>query len=62
MADERFVVVTVECQHCKTKQKVHVAITTGSAQMRHQMIQCIDCAKYSDVTVPDKIMCGPFPV
>jgi hypothetical protein len=26
MTDERYVVMTVECEHCKAKQKVHVAV------------------------------------
>jgi len=33
MADERYVVVMVECPRCKTKRKVHVASSTGGAQM-----------------------------
>jgi hypothetical protein len=33
MADEHFVVMTVECQHCKTKQKVHIAASTDGAQV-----------------------------
>ena len=43
MADKPYVVMTVECQHCKTKQKVHVAARTGFAQMGDQTIQCIMC-------------------
>jgi hypothetical protein len=61
MADERYVVMTVECQHCKTKQKVHVAALTGFAQMGSQMIPCIKCEKDFEVMVPDKIVRGPFP-
>jgi hypothetical protein len=33
MADERYVVMTVECQHCKTKQKVHIDASAGGAQV-----------------------------
>ena len=62
MADERYVVVTVECQHCKTKQKVHVAVGTGFALMGDQSIPCLNCNKYFKVTVSDKIIRGPFPV
>jgi hypothetical protein len=61
MADDRYVVMTVECQHCKTKQKVHVAVRTGFAQMGDQMIQCIRCDKHFVATVPDRIIRGPFP-
>jgi len=36
MADEHYIVMTVECQHCKTKQKVHIAASTDGAQMGSQ--------------------------
>ena len=62
MTDEHYVVITVECQHCKTKQKVHVAASSGGAQMGEQTIQCIKCEKDFDVMVPDKFVRGPFPV
>lgn len=61
MADERFVVMTVECQHCKTKQKVHVAARTNGAQLGHQTIPCINCPHHFRVTVPARIVAGPFP-
>jgi predicted Zn finger-like uncharacterized protein len=62
MADERYVGMTVECQHCKTEQKVHVAARTGGAQMGDQTVRCIKCDKDFDVLVLDKILRGPFPV
>jgi len=62
MADERFVVMTVECQHCKTKQKVHIAARTGVGQMGDQNILCIRCNNHFKITVPDKILRWPFPV
>jgi hypothetical protein len=61
MADERYVVMTVECGYCKTKQKVHIAASTGGAQMVNQTIRCIKCENYFKVTVPDRIVGGPFP-
>ena len=61
MADERYVVMTVECPRCKTKQKVHVAARTGFAQMGDQKIQCIRCDNHFKATVPDRIVGGPFP-
>ena len=61
MADKPYVVMTVECPTCKTKQKVHVAARTGFAQMGDQTIQCIRCNNYFKVTVSDKIVGGPFP-
>ncbi len=62
MADERYVVMTVECPRFKTKQKIHVAARTGGAQMGEQTILCIRCNKPFKVTVSDKILRGPFPV
>jgi hypothetical protein len=61
MAAERYVVMTVECQHFKTKQKVHVTASTGGAQMVEQPIRCIKCTIYFRVTVPSRIVGGPFP-
>jgi hypothetical protein len=61
MADERYVVMSVECQYCKTKQKVHVAARTGFAQMSDQAIQCIRCNNHFRITVPDRVVGGPFP-
>jgi len=61
MADERFVVMTVECQHCKTKQKVHVAARTKAhswtpERFYHQL------SHHFRVTVSAQIVAGPFPV
>jgi hypothetical protein len=61
MADERYVVMTVECRHCKTKQKVHIAAHPGPAQMGDQTIRCIRCDNHFKVTVSDRIVGGPFP-
>jgi len=64
MANEsRFVVMTVECPHCKAKQKVHVAVAhLGPGYMPNQYIWCIECETQFDVRVPDKIVGGPFPL
>jgi DNA-directed RNA polymerase subunit M/transcription elongation factor TFIIS len=60
MADEHSLVTTVECQHCKVRHKIYVAAQTGVAQMREQVIPCINCGKYFALVVPDKIVDGPF--
>ena len=60
MADKPYVVMTVECPRCKTKQKVHVAARTGFAQMGGQTTECLICIDYFKVTVPDRIVGGPF--
>ena|SRR5437016_10737183 len=52
MADEHYIVMTVECPRCKTKQKVHVAASTGGPQMGDQTIPCIRCNKHFKVTAP----------
>jgi DNA-directed RNA polymerase subunit M/transcription elongation factor TFIIS len=62
MPDDRYVIMTVECPRCKTKQKVHVASRTGFAQMGERTIQCIKCSNHFKATVPDRIIRGPFPV
>jgi hypothetical protein len=57
-----FVVMTVECTHCRTKQKVHIVARTGASQMGDQFIFCIDCERQFRVLLPDKIVGGPFPL
>ena len=61
MADKPYVVMTVECPTCKTKQKVHVAASAGFEQKGDRTIQCIRCDNHFKVTVPDRIVDGPFP-
>ena len=56
-----FVVMTIECPHCQAKQKVHVAINLGPSQPS-QYLFCINCDSEFDVTLPDKIVGGPFPL
>jgi hypothetical protein len=65
MFNEAFVAVPVECQYCKTKQKVHIADKAGvvrTVQTVEQCIPCINCEKLFEVTVPNRIVAGPFPV
>jgi hypothetical protein len=61
VGNERYVVMTVECQRCKTKQKVHVAAHTGPSQMASEIIRCLNCDNHFVVTLPDRIVDGPFP-
>jgi hypothetical protein len=61
MADERYVIVTVERSHCKTKQKVHVAVRTIATQVADETIPCINCDNRFTVPRPDKIIRWPFP-
>ena len=61
MANERYVVITVECSRCKTKQKIHVAITLGGIEYGPQAIRCLNCDNRISVTVSDRVIDGPFP-
>jgi DNA-directed RNA polymerase subunit M/transcription elongation factor TFIIS len=60
VADQGFITMTVECQHCKAKQKVLVVARARSAQMGKQSIACIECKEVFDVMVPDRIVGGPL--
>jgi hypothetical protein len=62
VADERYIVVTVECSRCKTRQKVHVNSQAGVLSMHGgQIVLCIKCDNAFKVTVSDRIIRGPFP-
>ena len=61
MLGERYVEMTVECPRCQTKQKIHVAVRTRPTQAADELIQCINCGKRFRVSLPDKIVDGPFP-
>jgi hypothetical protein len=61
MANMHYIIVTVECSGCKTKQKLHVASGAGAAEERGARVPCINCGYHFEVSVPDKILRGPFP-
>ena len=62
MVNEHCIVMTVECSRCKTKQKVHVNARPGlPPKIKDQTIPCIKCDIHFKVTVPDRIIRGPFP-
>jgi len=48
--------MTAECGQCKTKQTVHVAVRSGLGMTGSQMIRGINCEKFFDVILPDKIV------
>jgi hypothetical protein len=62
MANDRSNVATVKYLLCWIKQKVHVAVRPGAAEMVDQTILRIQCNNTFKVTAPDKIIRGPFPV
>jgi hypothetical protein len=62
MTDTDYVVMTVKCPRCRTKQKVHVAVSTGSkAKVGDQTILCIQYDNSFKVTLPDRILHGLLP-
>ena len=61
MANERYIIMTVECSGCKTKQKIHVATRPGFSKKADERIHCMNCGDQFKVSVPDKIIRGLFP-
>ena len=61
MANDRYVVTTVQCPRCKTNQKVHVSTNGDGLQMADQTIPCVQCDIYFKVPVRNRIIRGPFP-
>jgi len=52
MADERFFVMTVECQHLKLKHRFHSGLPPAlTAPGGNQTIQCINCNNHFPGTV-----------
>lgn len=62
LANEHYVVVTVQCPMCIAKQKIHVSTIVGGIQLLDQTIQCLYCDGLFKATVTDKIIRGPFPM
>jgi transcription elongation factor Elf1 len=61
MREKRYLVTTVECLRCKTKQKIHIANGTEFAQRGNEKIPCIKCDYHFEIEVPDRFIRGPFP-
>ena len=51
----------LKCPRCKTLQKVHIAARAGFGESSGDRIPCIKCDNHFKVTIPDKILRGPFP-
>ena len=49
--------ISIECPHCKVRQKVHVAVRAG--QKERQYLSCINCDSEFDMKA-GKIVGGPF--
>ena len=53
--------ITIECPHCRVRQKVHVAAPSAFAKKERQYISCINCHSEFDAKVGHKkIVGGPF--
>ena len=61
MTEDRYVVMTISCPHCKQEQDVHVRARTGASQVHPQDVRCLTCKKAFETMVPDRIIDGPFP-
>jgi hypothetical protein len=58
---KNYVVVKLVCPRCKTPQKVHIVARAGFGQAGGELVSCIKCDNRFKVTIPDKILRGPFP-
>jgi hypothetical protein len=56
-----YVVVTLQCSRCRTLQKVHVVARAGFVQSVGERVPCINCNNRFKVTIPNRIIRGPFP-
>jgi hypothetical protein len=53
--------VTLRCPRCKASQKVHIASRPEFGMLTEERVSCIGCDFHFKVTIPDKIVGGPFP-
>ncbi len=58
--ESSFVVMTIECPHCKGRQNIHIDVRPGIGRKEREYISSINCHREFEVRVPDKIVCGPF--
>jgi hypothetical protein len=58
VADEHYIVMTVKYPTCKTKQKIHLAVTIGDAHTSDQTILCINCTNHFKVTALIRFYAG----
>ena len=52
--------MTLECPHCKVRQKIHVAVAAGLAEKGRQRVSCVNCHREFEVRVADEVVGGPF--
>lgn len=59
--EKQYVVVTLQCPRCKTLQNFHIAARPGFGGLGAEKVSCINCENRFKLTIPDKIIRGPFP-
>jgi len=59
--EKPYMVVALRCPLCKTPQKVHIDARPGFTKGRSDRVTCINCSHHFRVTIPEKIIRGPFP-
>lgn len=61
LGDEHYLIMRVQCPHCKTRQKIHVEAYPKPTVVTEETIRCLNCNDYFMPNVPNKIIRGPFP-
>src|SRR5579863_5463256 len=59
--EKPYMVVALQCPRCKTPQKVHIDARPGFKQAGGDRVTCINCDHHFKLTIPEKIIGGPFP-
>jgi hypothetical protein len=59
--EKQYMVVTLQCPRCKTFQKVHIDARPGFEQTGGEKVSCLYCDHHFKLTIPEKIIRGPYP-
>jgi hypothetical protein len=60
MNNEWVTSMSMTCRHCKTKQVVQANHTTFRLGQGAQNFPCVECKTDIEVSVPDRIIGGPY--
>ena len=58
---KNYVVVKLQCPLCKTMQNIHIAVRAVFGGLGGDRVACVNCDHRFKVTIPNKIIRGPFP-
>ncbi len=61
LSQKPYIVVTLQCPLCNTPQKVHLDARPKFGQARGERVSCVSCGHHFKLTIPEKIIRGPFP-